>query len=489
MRSPAPFYELIGRPAVFLLGFVLFICLGIMVLGLSDPDDLPATYVNAALLSAVGFPMLAGWLFGFVIQELQHTSFAWPLPGVRERLLSGFLISGLCLAAFIALLAVQATSAQSGWLFYTVAGFGGYCIGGVLLDPLRSSFSSLPIVAVLGGIAASQRLADLAAAYPTAALVAALAPAPFALYRLFARSTLQRKPFAPTSPFPGVYMLEKSAEYRRAQRRSERPGAIRWKAGYLGTGTWRWACAAAYEIYGQFTWKGVVRMLNGSVALVVFFALSAWADMGDQSYWQSLARTIHYSVLQSPHAAPAGGHEGADSPAIMVVFLIASLGASLSMLSQSALVWSLPYPVSRRRRAAVVHRSRLIDCALFTAGITLLLSIVGILAGWFAGYEPRFDYLPFFAIPLAGTLIVMPLAQLGGLHLARSVARHEGYTLFPMIIGYAVITAAVVIWTVVTRGLFASPAVGLGISLLLFVAFQAAFRHALGSYFATQDLV
>ncbi|MGD8331986.1 MAG: hypothetical protein PVJ49_21305 [Acidobacteriota bacterium] len=490
MRSPAPFYELIGRPAVFWLGLILAICLGILIAGLGDdPGELPAAYINAALLSAAGFPMLAGWLFAMVIQELQHTSCAWALPQIRGRLLAGYLISGVVIAVFVAFFAALAESAESGWLLYIAVGVGGYCLGGVLVDPLLPWTAPLATLVVVGGIAYSQRLADLAVAYPPAAIAVALAPAPFALQRLFARSTLRRKPFALTSPFPGAYMMQHTAEYQRALRTRRHSGAIRWKARYLGTRAWRWAAAGAYEAYGQLTLKDALKLLNSAFFLVLLFSLSAWMAMGDDSYTVALARIVHQGVLQSPHNPPPEVDRGVGGPGIMVVFLVATFGAMMALRARSPLANHLPYPLSRRRRATVVHRSELIDSALLFCGMTLVLSAIGIVAGWVAGFETRFDYLPFFAIPLCGTLILMPVAQWGGFLLGRAVDRRDGNTLLPMILGYAGLITATVIWTAKSARLFASPVVGVGVSLLLFAAVQAAFRYLLGRFFATQDLV
>ena len=101
-------------------------------------------------------------------------------------------------------------------------------------------------------------LSDLVAVHPAPAAMIAITLGTVSLQRLFSHSILRRRPFQPTSPFPGSYSLERSAEFERERQAARKPRATRWQSRYLGTDAWNWARAALYESYGPVSWKTLV---------------------------------------------------------------------------------------------------------------------------------------------------------------------------------------------------------------------------------------
>jgi hypothetical protein len=176
-------------------------------------------------------------------------------------------------------------------------------------------------------------------------------------------------------------------------------------------------------------------------------------------------------------------------PSPIVALVVAAAGAVLVLWSPASLNTTLAYPLSRRLRAAVTHRAALVDAGAFFVAVGATLSMAGIVAGWLAGYELRFDFVPFFVRALIGTLILMPLAHWGRLYLGIAIKRRTGDTLVPVILGVVGFVAVVLIWTYQSAGLFVSPVVGVATSIVLLAISQAVFGWGLKSFYARRDLI
>jgi hypothetical protein len=480
----APFFLLLGRPAVFWIGLATLAASSLLVTGLSQPDELWVSYVNGALLAAFGFPAAAGWLAGFVVQEFQHSSFAWSLPGVRRRLAAGYLTTGLALSAVVTFFTSQAASAQNHFMVLGALAMAGYCAGGVLLDPFRRSLTALNAVLVVGFVYTSKSLADAANRYPLGALLVAITLGALAASRLFSRETFRKKPFTPMSPLPGSYYLKRSADYERAQQAGNTTRGSNWRQGYLGAHPWRWARAAALEGYGALTWRSALGRIRGFWILGLLFGLHAWRDKGALGFWESLGRTIYETVLHSPHA-PRFGEIGADP---LVPMLIGAVGATLALWSPAGLKTSLLYPLSRSDRARVTFRAGLVDATTLFLAVGGGLLLLGQTAGWLTGHSVRLDFMPFFLRGLLGTVALMPLALGASLRIRTSGGRSSSDALVWMVLGLIGFVVAVVTWSYHFPD-FGSPAIEITTSLALVATGQLAYRRWLRRFFAGGDLV
>jgi len=172
-----------------------------------------------------------------------------------------------------------------------------------------------------------------------------------------------------------------------------------------------------------------------------------------------------------------------------VILVVAAAGAALALMSPAALRTTLAYPLSRQRIARITHRAELVDTAVFFLGIFSSLSIAGLLAGWLVGYEIRFDFVPSFLRRLAATVILMPLAHWGRLHLQVATQRKTENTLVAVIFGIIGFVAAVWVWSAFSPRLFANPLVELTVAALLFLLSNDVYRRKLRNYFSVADLV
>lgn len=486
MTTLRPFFMLAFRASVFWLGLLQLLVVGLVALELTQPDSELSLYIDTVFMAVFALPVAVGAIAGAAVQEFQHTTFATLLPGVRSRVVSGYLAAGIALTVVVVgLIALNSGSPQNLPVLFVV-GVAAYCLGGVLIDPLNHWITGLNVVLVLFVIGTSRRVARVAGDHPWMAVVVALAVGAVCVYRLFARSTFRLKPFRPTSPLPGRFALERSQQVALKRLVEDRPRSTGWGSGYLGHDTWRWVRAAIHETYGPFGWKHWSRAIGHAWGLGALLLLSAWADKGEMSLGEALARSIFDALFRSPHELQFG-EKGGPYGLLMVVLAIA--GALTALFTPVALNDSLTHPLSRRQRARVHFRGGLVDVGIYLFVVGPFMFAVGHLAGWFVGYEPRFDFMPFFFRVLLVVVILMPLAHRGRLGLQAAMRRRAENTMVAVGFGILGFGIAVSVGTFISPRLFGSPAVELvGLSVALLLS-QWAYRRTLSNYYQTSDLL
>lgn len=480
-----PFFLLMGRVSVFWVGAAVLIGLTFVLAGVGQPDEITAPYVDPVFLATFAFPAAAGWLAGAIIQEFLHCSIAWALPSVLKRVAAGFVTTGLTLSLAVAALGSQSPASSLGFVTLLTIGLAGYGLGGNLFGPRNRWLGWIDFAVVALVVVRSQYLSDLAIEYPLPAMAISLALALFGISRLFSRSLFRRRAFSLATPFPGSHSLERSISYDRQKLTKNGPTGMTWSTGYLGTATWNWV-RAAIRAYGPLGWKTIPRVLSRLWVLALLFSIYAWSDKGDLGFGEAFGKTIYTALFSSPHV-PAFGLESDRHP--IVILVISALGVVLALWAPTDLKTSLAYPLSRQKIAAVTHRVGLVGAFVFIAGIFLVLSIVGHLAGWLVSYPLRFDFMPFFLYPLMATVVLLPLALWGRLHLQVATQRKTENTLVAVIFGVLGFVAMAWILTAVTSRLFGGAMMQISVSILLFLLSQDIYRRKLRKYFSTADLI
>jgi hypothetical protein len=442
-------------------------------------------HVDVTLLAAFAFPLCAGWLAGAVVQEFQHTSFGALLPAVRRRVAAGFLTAGLALSTVVVgSIALRGDGTRNLPLLFVVA-LGAYCFGGIFRDPLSNWVTTVNVVLALSVIVNSRRMAAFAEGHPWTTVLVASGIGAGCFLRLFARSTFRRKPFRATAPLPGRYSVEKTQRYRTRLRVEAGPGKTTWSPGYLGVGLWRWVRAAIHEVHGSNLRRDNAKALIPLAYFTLLCVGHAWAERGDLSLGEAVARTIYDALFRSPHQ-PVFGEKG--SPFLFVAIAVAAVGVVTALFRPVTLNPAMAHPLSRRQLAAVRFRGGLADAAILLAIPGLGLFALGHLAGWLAGYEIRFDFLPFFFRVLLITLVLMPLAHWGQLRLQEATRRKSENTIAAVIFGIVGFVGAVWCWTFVSPRLFVSPVVELATLVAALLVSQLIYRRNLTSYYRTADL-
>lgn len=135
--------RLVWRPAALVVVFLFALA---MSLALWEAPDI------SRWRAAIVFPALAGLFLSLWIRELQHTTFAWTVPGLPERLRNGKVIAGVALATILAVYLVRVADPD-----LAIAAFGlamlCFALGGVALDPVLPKWQSHTAPVLLAVIA------------------------------------------------------------------------------------------------------------------------------------------------------------------------------------------------------------------------------------------------------------------------------------------------------------------------------------------------
>jgi hypothetical protein len=281
-----------------------------------------------------------GFAVAFPRLELQHATFSWTLPGARGGLLAGTVLVGVCTAGAAALVLGRAAPLSFAVPALAV-GFFWFVAGSVVADVALPRMVRWPLVLawLLAVVrpAESSRLLD---AWPWTFALLALGMGTGLLAAQFSRRSSRARHFLWSSAAPGATALYWAG----------RKGVARdWTQSLATERLGPWLRAAAYEGSGGRAVSFPARHLFLAFAVL-------WGHLTNQ-------------------------------PGITIIMV----GSFLSV-GQIGLFTTLPYPLSRVRRAHVALAGAAMEAVTVTAFIAVL--VVGTQAagipvlGWFAGEEP-----------------------------------------------------------------------------------------------------
>lgn len=392
------------RPA-FLFFAVIELGVGSSALRLfSDPDVFGRTVQDPGVLPLLIWPLLTGILLGQAVQELQHTTFAWPLPALRRRLAVAFAVCGVVLALFVYVV----SSPASGTLPPALLGLAcaAFCFGGIVPDPVSGRLSVLFISLALALPFFATELGWLARTRPTFVWLAAAAITGLALHRLFAASTFRRKPSVPTLAGLSSFWPQQTERYER-EKMLLRPVSSTRSLPALGGHAGRWVAAAVFESWGRLEPARALRLpLRVLTPLFAIVALGAWIDRGDAGFLHELAQQLSFVLLQPPGMAPPG-----RPPTVLVPFLAAGVGVTLALQRPIALLRGRLYPISRATQGRVAWLGLAGTYAVFLLAVGGGGTLLGWLAGALGGQAVTFGYLPNVLRSALVTAILLPLAS------------------------------------------------------------------------------
>jgi len=474
------------RAAVILQGLVYFLSISLIVIGVSDShQDYLAMYVNPVVLAILLYPGAAGWVTGLVIKDFQQTSFAQFLPGVRFRIATGFLITGLVVTAITGgLISDGGTSGFGFWVLLAI-GMVAYCFGGIIIDPLSNRLTGVNVTLTLAVLFNLDKLIDHFKNHPLSGSIFCLVIAVLALSRLFSLSTFRQKPSGSLRRLSGPSSFEESRQYRLRRVLKDGPSKSVWHSTYMGDRLWMWVRAAIYEAHGATAIKSVLRTASGIWVVVLYVLYSSWRDKGDMDMGEILAIAINDALFRSPFL-PAYGERA--SLAILVVVAIAGIMALKAMSSPIALKDGLYHPLSRVQRAAILFRGSLVEAAILLLFAVPISWAIAAVLGWYAGFELRFDFMPYFLRVIFVTLILLPFVYWTHLQLAASGWRRaqdkrlaEMFVIFLFLFSVGLITA-------IAGAVFESALAELtGLSITLLIS-RFLYWRALVSFYTTADL-
>ncbi len=475
------FFIAAGRPVVAVsIGACLLGSWGVITV--VDRGVLGA-HADPSFLFTFVLPALVGLVAAQVLQELQHCSFTWPLPGVRWKTAFGFLLAGVMVTLIVVGLAAQHAAASPAVLL--AVGFIGYCLGSLIFDPLSPAVSAASLGVGLAILAFSATAAELAIAHPVlTGLLAAPAAAGLSLWRFFSRRTFRRKPFRPTKAM--VASPIQAQRYEREKRLARKPAGRPWRQVYLGTGARHWVRAGLYEHWGDLGWADVLSAQRFWPAVLMVMGLDAVVDHGGRGYLEALANIFYHSFFKPPDQMSFGDK---PDPHLMVMFAISFMGAVLAFSKPAAVEEGRPYPLSRADRGRVAFLGNLVTTLLLILVVGLGAFAVAQGAGWAAGLPLRLDFIPLFLRAVLGTVLVMPAVfwiRLRTRSFQNRPAGERGIVTLVWLIG---MWFWVIVWCSVMPLILPWPAAELSVSAALIGLSQWLYRRNLRWHFSTADLV
>ena len=483
MSDLRAFFMIAGRDAVFWLGAFWIGFVSIVLLGITQPHAWMVGRVDAFILASVAYPALAGWLAGALIQELQSCTFTWTLPEVRRKISWGFFAVGVIVTFLVVgLVALQGSPYNT--LVLGALGLAGYCIGARNYGPESWFGAGVAVLLALAVLLSSTLVGELAMSYPWSTALVAMAVASTFSNGLLRVSTFRKGPFRLTTPLPGAFFLQRSQSLERQKQAWRKSSPVTWRHGYLGENPWNWVRAGAYEHAGPVGIRIVGKVINSTWVLWLLVGGHAWMEKGDDAFGVAFVKTLYDVVFRSPHV-PAYGEDG---PYAILVIVIAALGGVLCLMAPLAPDSGLLYPLSRRSLAGITFRGAQAGAALLFVAIGLSCVLVGLVAGYFAGYETAMDFFPFFLRPLIATTVLLPLLQYGRLRLHTSILRRNENAFLLVAFGIAGFVVLVGIWTYLTPLVFSSSSDEVATSLVLLVTSRFIYGAQLERYFTTADL-
>ena len=440
-------------------------------------------HADLGFLCTLVLPAFAGLLAAQMLQELQHCSFTWPLPGVRWKTALGFLLAGVMVTLIVVGLAAQQATASPAVLL--AVGFAAYCLGSLIFDPLSPAMSSVSLAIGLAILVFSATAAELATAHPllTGALVAPVA-AGVSLWRFFSRRTFRRKPFRPTKAM-AISPVE-TQRYERERRLMRQPAGRPWRQAYLGTRAGSWTRASLYEHWGDLGWADVLRAQRFWPALLIVLGFDAVVDGDDHSYLDALANVFYHAFFRPP-GQPSFGDK--PDPHLMVALVISFIGASLAFSKPAAVETGRPYPLSRADRGRLAFLANAVTTLLYFLGVAVAAFTIAQGAGLAAGLSPRLDFVPHFLRVLLGTVLVMPAVFWIRLRTRSFQNRPAGERGIITLVWLIAMWIWITTWYSLIPLILPSPMLELLISTGLIALSQWLYRRNLRWHFGTADLV
>lgn len=441
--------RLLWRPAIILALFGLAGVTGLAFWDFNFDSAAPgsgpqapaedAAYVTLWRFATI-VPAMAGALLSLLMRELQHTLFAWSLPGLSRRLLLGKTIAGALFATGMGLVAARFWGAPVavaifGWSWLTFA------TGGVALDPvlpkIESRGAALLMVALWFRPLYVERLMAI---QPYLGGSLAVAVGTLLLVREFGATLSRRRPLTFFSA-DGANTPEKSRQYWASHGAADRDWTRSLSRGEIAA----WVLAGIHESYGG---------RRGA-----YGALLAW----------QMAMLVVYCYL-------------VGNLAMAAIFPWIFIGTSAVHLSRRFL-----YPLDRRERAKLFFASTLVEIltvSLVSTSALAIMSAIGTRPGVGTDGQTVAETLELLAFFVA----LAPIGQWAkvrgsivdlGTSSAYTAARYFAYQAVFMAVALSISMAA--------RNY--APDASLWIAAAVSLAAYGTFWFALQRYFATKDLV
>lgn len=476
MKQLAAFLGLLARPAMFLWTLFCLGVVGFLLVAMKDPD-FPVAEVDTVFAAAFMLPAAAGLLCGLSLQELQHSSFVWHLPGSRRKLALGFTATGTVFT-LVAIVLPNLESVHPAPSLL-VLGIAAFFLGSNAIDPTLPGLWIALIGIALFVLFDSAPIGAYWEMYPVIALSMGMAWIAISVVHKFRSRTFRRLQFIPVGELPGAF-ASRHAERTAREKLANRPAAKRvWTRTEMGSDHRNWTRAAFYEISGVHGLRDLLKILSPTVWILLILVIDVAFSIGDRGWFETLAIALHHGLFMPPtHVESIPYH------LVAVWVAVPALGLTLS--APMALDPARHYPLSRHDLSRVTHRFLLGYAIRYLLFITVAVMPIGIVGAWLSGTRVELDYVPLCLRAALVTMILLPIPQWIRL---QSSGPSRGMDQPTQVIVATLFVVVVAIWSTVSPRILTDPVQELVFLAVLFLGAHLILRNALDRRFRSSDLV
>ena len=408
-----PFFTFFRSPVYIVTAF--FACLLLAHVSWTADKDQFFVFLVFLLFFFIGF---WGYAIGGIVAENQHRMLTWTLPHFRKRLLIWSIIVGLfSVVAWTAALTFAPINAS--WSTILLINLGFYYFGfvctagwdfGVYRSMLIQACQTILFFLFLVLAFFSQEVLAFGEQQKWGLAFIAFAITIAAYYFSFKQTTFRRKPLSLLWSLRSVFYPHTWEMWKRDAMKRRKASTRVWHLDYIGTDIFNWLRAGRYENSGGKLWLWLLPGFSAVLAMVFYFLGMMTNGFGilDRSPYdfETVLKTIYHMIFYFDQLDPK-------------IAINISVSAFVGIWIYMTYIWSHPfflkrgyvYPLSRTQRMWIWYCGFLVQNISFFIVSTLVLGVLGILAGAKIGFVSEGNISLRILCVLGWTVVLWPMFQ------------------------------------------------------------------------------
>ena len=408
-----PFFTFFRSPVYIVTAF--FACLLLAHVSWTADKDQFFVFLVFLLFFFSGY---WGYAIGGIVAENQHRMLTWTLPHFRKRLLIWSIVVGLFfVVAWTAALTFAPINASWSTILLINLGFyyfGFVCTAGwdfgvyhsMLIQACQTMLFFLFLVLAFfwQEVLAFGEQQNLGLVFIAFAITIA------AYYFSFKQTTFRRKPLSLLWSLSSVFYPHTWEMWKRDAMKRRKASTRVWHLDYIGTDIFNWLRASQYENSGGKLWQWLLPGFIAALVMVFYFLgmMTHIFGLWDRSPYdfETVLKTIYHMSFYFDQLDPK-------------IAINISVSAFVGIWIYMTYIWSHPfflkrgyvYPLSRTQRMWIWYCGFLVQNISFFIISTLVLGVLGILAGAKIGFVSEGDISLRILCVFGWAVVLWPMFQ------------------------------------------------------------------------------